>query len=899
MGRYLLLPCLLLSLPLTTSTTSNCLMTEGSRLHLVSRFFLCRLDSHLALLATCSRVANLTTALEAVPQSVEGLCLSGSTSVLPTDAFSNFPGLKVLWLNLCLTQLLPGAFRGLGQLQKLSFMQHPVSVLLLRSAFGSLSSLQDLSFWGFCLDGNSGVRLPPSLWRLTINFSCLQNVGKLADIFPDLVLGPFSGDAWILDMLNLSFNKQLKMASPGALQGHMLGTLNLDHMKMKAAAIMGLGLQRLDALSMMHTDKAELPSGTVAHFELQELNLGWTRIGHIALEALASCQSQKSLGLKQNGLTDLPPGFLAALPRLQRLNLANNQLQNATLCTNVTGAVSGLQVLHLSYNALHSLPPATFSCLPHLRELLLQGNQLVWLEGQVFQGLRRLEMLDLGKNPLVALGEGWLAPLPALTALNLLNTQIVLSSAWDFWGQESLRNLRLQFPSGSSRAALSLPTRLTSLELHAVPGRRLWKLASPVIPVLQTLTLNGMQPETQNVSKIFPALLQLILLGNSSEALCSQDTSSFFLWQLPRLQYLRVEGNGHSSRPCCITGLPSLLELKLQRLQSRAQPRPVQLQELVGELPRLQVLQLVKTGLEALSAVAFQGLGSLQVLVLGWETGLVLDGSLQEHSPQMPQYMYVLSSSLACQCANAWVEPWLERSPRTYVYIVPRQLCQPEAGGHSKNPLFPFLWSHCPNTLGFEFCLGSSALLFLLISLPLLKEARNSWTLYLQALFRAWLQDLRGREGEGKRFLYVVFVSHCRKDQAWVVQELLPTLEGWGLHLCLPERDFEPGKDVAENVAENMASGRVTLCVLSCQPLCTPRYGLELHLATSFLLTVPCPPVLLLVFLEPVSRHRLPRYHRLAWLLRRGDDCVWPKEDERKDHFWVWLRSRLGQAGLG
>lgn len=79
----------------------------------------------------------------------------------------------------------------------------------------------------------------------------------------------------------------------------------------------------------------------------------------------------------------------------------------------------------------------------------------------------------------------------------------------------------------------------------------------------------------------------------------------------------------------------------------------------MGELPRLDMLQLSQTGLETLSAAAFGGLGSLQVLVLDREEDLMLDDSLQEHSPQMPQYIYILTSSLACQCSNAWVGPWL------------------------------------------------------------------------------------------------------------------------------------------------------------------------------------------------------------------------------------------------
>ncbi|XP_007948657.1 toll-like receptor 12 [Orycteropus afer afer] len=905
MGKHLLLPGLLLSLPMTAAwTASNCLVTEGSRLPLVSRYFLlCPMDSSLPFLASCILVTNLTQTLEAVPQHVEGLCLSGSISVLPPDAFSRFPGLKVLGLNLHFTQLLPGALRGLEQLQRLHFIGRRTDFLYLPpDALGNLSSLHHLAFIGPCLDGSLGVRLPPSLRWLGVTYSCLQNVGVLADIFPDLVLGSSSGDAWSLDTLDLSFNYRLNMTRPGALQGLQLRTLLLADTKMEVTAVVESGLQRLDVLSVKKPNMVELPAKVIAHFELQELHLQLTRIGNIAPEALSSCHSLRSLTLQNSFLSDLPPGFLTAMPKLQTLNLAANKVKIAMLCTNGTEAESGLQTLDLSQNGLYTIPPDTFSCLPHLRELLLQDNKLAYLDSQVFQGLRKLETLDLSGNLHIALGEDWLASLPALTTLNLLDTQMVLNLTFAFRDLERLHNLRLRLPSGPPWKLL-LPVGLVSLELHTISGMKPWMLVPDVFPVLQTLTLKGwgLQLEVQNVSKIFPVLHQLSLLGNSLEALCSQGTSSFFLWQLPRLKQLWVRGSGHSLRPCCITGLPSLQELKLQGLQSRAQPRPVRLEELVGELPRLEVLQLQQTGLETLSAAAFQRLGSLQVLVLDWEKGIVLDDSLQEQSPQMPQYMYFLIASLACQCANAWVGHWLERSPRTYVHIVSPQLCQPEAGGGSKSPLFPFLRSHCPKTLELGLFLGSFVLVLLLIFWPLLQEARN-WIRYLQALFRAWLQGLRDQRGEDKLFLYDVFVSHCRQDQGWVVQELLPTLEGclpagWGLRVCLPERDFEPGKDVADNVADSMVGSRVMLCVLSQEALCTPRCRLELRLATSFLLAAPYPPALLLVFLEPVSLHHLPRYHRLAWLLRRGDYYMWYKGDERKDNFWAWLGSRLRQPG--
>lgn len=96
----------------------------------------------------------------------------------------------------------------------------------------------------------------------------------------------------------------------------------------------------------------------------------------------------------------------------------------------------------------------------------------------------------------------------------------------------------------------------------------------------------------------------------------------------PQVPVSKGKGSGHSPRPCCITGLTCPWELKLQALQSHAWPLPVWLKKLVGELPRLQVLHLVKTGLETQSAAAFWGLGSLQVLMLDWKTDLGLDSNL-------------------------------------------------------------------------------------------------------------------------------------------------------------------------------------------------------------------------------------------------------------------------------
>lgn len=110
-----------------------------------------------------------------------------------------------------------------------------------------------------------------------------------------------------------------------------------------------------------------------------------------------------------------------------------------------------------------------------------------------------------------------------------------------------------------------------------------------------------------------------------------------------------------------------------------------------------------------------QGLGSLQVLVLDWETGLEPGDSLQEQSPQVAQYMCILSVSLACCCADAW-GPGLSGLPKHTC----TQYHTSEKLGLLQESCFPLSLESLPRDfgLGTPFWAGLSAASAPLFALP-------------------------------------------------------------------------------------------------------------------------------------------------------------------------------------
>lgn len=64
-------------------------------------------------------------------------------------------------------------------------------------------------------------------------------------------------------------------------------------------------------------------------------------------------------------------------------------------------------------------------------------------------------------------------------------------------------------------------------------------------------------------------------------------------------------------------------------------------------------------------------------------------------------------------------------------------------------------------------------------------------------------------------FEYDVFISYSHKDETWVTETLLPTLEKTGLRVCIDYRDFVAGKPALINMQDAARKSRHTLLILT------------------------------------------------------------------------------------
>ena len=329
----------------------------------------------------------------------------------------------------------------------------------------------------------------------------------------------------------------------------------LTYLELNNSAVSGIDfITALPALNSLHlwggtfTDVSPL----LTKPGMRELNLGGNA-GITHLEVLNTLTNLEALALDSDGLSNLT--FVAFMPRLNYLNLANNALQDIGLLAGETNLLN----LDLGANQITNAAPLA-SC-TRLEWLNLAANQITDLS--FASGLTDLSFLDVNNNPFSDVLP--LAGLIHLTGLNVGDSLVTDLSP--LASLTSLRELNMWNLGASNLAFLAL---LTNLEALGVGNNQVSNFVA------------------------YPSLNHLRYVNLSGNPLANLN----FTWSLAGLRELHINGTGMSN----LTALTGQTNLEVLGLAGNG------ISDIgpLATLPRLTWLTLWDNRLQDITALAVQ-----------------------------------------------------------------------------------------------------------------------------------------------------------------------------------------------------------------------------------------------------------------------------------------------------
>ncbi|TKS89932.1 Toll-like receptor 13 [Collichthys lucidus] len=498
--------------------------------------------------------------------------------------------------------------------------------------------------------------------------------------------------------------------------------------------------------------------------------------------------------------------------------------------------------LYLNNCGLKQISHTTFDY-HGLVTLQMNGNKLI-IQQDTFKNLNNLSFLGLDKNRLRDIDPNWFIPLKKLTRMSLMKNEITELTPKAFSALTQLEELYLQF---------NLLKYITKKPFSRL--RKLRKL---------NLSLN---------------IIDFIEEGTFED--------------LKSLRYLDLSGNRIKRlTPAILSGLVSLKQFVLynNRLHFKSYESPF---INLTSLERLKKLTLYRTDLDDLPANLMPPDNTLEILKVTSNHFHTVDKAMLDPFPRL-QVLDITENPLTCTCDNAWFKTWAIHNTQTQVSYLYNMQCD-------NDQRFPYLWQFDDKACSFEVAsftlfITCSVLDVLFMCVCVLWHTQGPAIRYLMLILRAKLRRRRGG-AEQARFQYDAFVSYSSKDEAWVMEQLVPNLENPAagaprLRLCLHHRDFRPGAAVLENIEAAIYNSRHTICVVTRHFLQSEWCSVEFQLA-SLRLLFDGSDVLLLVFLEEIPEHCLSPYTRLRKIIRKKTYLLWPEQPQEEDAFWIRLIDAL------
>ena len=606
-------------------------------------------------------------------------------------------------------------------------------------------------------------------------------------------------------------------------------------------------------------------------YNLRTLTLSQCSLKHIESYTFQNLTHLKILSLSNNPLTaaDLQQALMGLpITYLKGLELQNLHLQDINDSTFIHLVGSNITQLVLDHSGIEKIPSKLFSSFKELRTLSLKHNKIIVISDNTFMPLTKLNYLRMSDNNLLDCVNPLLSGLAStLVYLDASKNRIRKINSECMDGLDRLRNINFKNNILGKRGLLRNSFTGRDIKSINLDKNRLTTLANNTF---------------HNLSSIVEIWLRDNALTNI-ETGCFQGLTSLSELHLaynPRL------GNDIDNLQIALSNVPNLLMLDLA--SCGIQKLPI---ALLHTLAKLERLALMNNAIILWEPEIFLNQKSLAYLHLSGNKIVTINSTSVQYLPALRE-LYLESNPFSCSCNIRDFRDWILNG-RFYVDVNVYNKKSYACASPPKVKGVPLL----DVDLGFRICgpiseiiggsVGGFVLVVVIVSSVIVYRYR--WYIrYGCFLVKSRLHQRRNQE----RLLectYDAFVSYNHGDQKWVIEHLLPELEYRGnIRLCLHDRDWLAGPDIADNIVDSIENSLKTILVLSNHFAQSQWCELELSMAQHKLLTSH-KDVLVLVLKDPIDdcymtsrlRHLLTTQTYLAW--EAGD----PEKERR---FWRALR---------
>lgn len=741
-----------------------------------------------------------------------------------------------------------------------------------------------------------------------------QNITRVPETLKDLdlsknpfvvfnITSPVLGNLLSLDLSSAGGNESIVFHVEDAMFFKKMKKLALGGIREQPSKILAL-LTNITGASLEYIELNDLQLKTTdplllkickLYQNLTALHLRGNGFGVLNDTVFSSCVNLQDLDLTMNKLSSISPSLFKGLISLRRLSLASNKF---TLVPKAILDANNLENLDLSFNQINSINPQDFNTLVKLKRLSLAGNKLTKIGSLSFSGLFQLRELELGNNYLFAIAN-FSSDLKSLNFLNLRCNKLNSIEVHTFIYLQNLNYLNLidnqisSLKNGSFQGLSNLThlllgsNKLTAdiLRLDVFSG--LESLAD-----LQLFDNHLFYPSSQRLDKPpFTSLRSLHHLAVNSQAGNGlQNIPSNFFDGLYSLKELHAGNTAlRYISPSVFRYVPNIsyVDIGNNPFQSISP-------NLLQHLPALSELHLNKVGLENLDLLMYSKLNKLNLLrAAGNRIGLVNRTHL-EAVPSLT-FLDLRDNPFLCACGNSWFLNWSLLDNKTQVIYFDHFTCAYPPNLKGKK-LIGFNSASCLVHYGFVLYVSSFSVIIMTIMVSFTYHFWRWHIVYAYYLFLAFISDKKHKGRQDGRYMYDAFVSYNTHDEQWVLNQLLPNLEGDNeCKLCLHHRDFEPGKAIIDNIVDSIYMSRKTICVISRKYLESEWCSKEIQVA-SFRLFDEQKDVLILVFLEDIQSHQLSPYHRMRKIVKKTTYLQWTQQPEEAALFWHKLRVALNAS---